>query len=67
MNIAFLQQNLYWIGPLMILEIILKAFALWKSARRGQIYWYIALLIVNSSGILPIIYLLIYKDRKNEN
>ena len=45
-------------------EIVWKGLALWKSAKKGQKYWFIALLIVNSLGLLPIVYLLIDKYSK---
>ena len=44
-------------------DIVLKLFAMWKSVKRDQLGWFIALGIINSIGILPIIYLLIYKDK----
>jgi len=44
--------------PFAILDAVLKAFALWKSARRGQTVWFVALLIINSIGILPGVYLM---------
>ena len=43
-------------------DLIWRIIALWKSARRDQKVWFIFLAIINSVGILPIIYLLIYKD-----
>lgn len=43
-------------------DLIWKIIALWKSARRDQKVWFIFLAIINSVGILPIIYLIIYKD-----
>ena len=43
-------------------DIVLKLIAMWKSVKRDQLGWFIALGIINSIGILPIIYLLIYKD-----
>lgn len=51
---------LTWLAPLMILDLILRGIALWRSGRAGQKYWFIALLIINSVGILPAIYLLIH-------
>lgn len=50
--------------PLMIFDLILRGFALWKSARKDQNIWFIALLVVNSMGILPIIYLVLNRDTK---
>ncbi len=37
--------------------IFWKGLALWHSAKRGQSVWFIILLIVNTVGILEIIYL----------
>ncbi len=49
--------------PFVILDLILRGFALWKSARKNQNVWFIALLIVNSMGILPLIYLVLNRDQ----
>ena len=43
---------------LAVWEIIWKGFALWKAAQKNQKGWYIALLAINSAGLLSIIYLL---------
>ncbi|MDO8341184.1 MAG: DUF5652 family protein [Candidatus Woesebacteria bacterium] len=45
--------------PFLVFDLILKGIALWKSAKNGQKVWFITLLIVNSIGILPLIYLLL--------
>ena len=50
--------------PLIILDLVLKGFALWRAARNKQTVWFIALLLVNSVGILPAIYLLTHKEKK---
>jgi hypothetical protein len=36
--------------------------ALWRSARAGQSVWFVVLLIVNTAGILPAIYLLLHRN-----
>jgi hypothetical protein len=41
----------------LIWSLFWKGLALWRSARLGHKYWYIALLVVNTVGILEIIYL----------
>jgi vacuolar-type H+-ATPase subunit I/STV1 len=41
-----------------VVDLLLKGVALWKSARNGQKAWFVSLLIINSLGILPTIYLL---------
>jgi hypothetical protein len=42
-------------------DLVWRGMALWKSAKKNQSTWFVFLLIVNSLGILPIIYLLIDK------
>jgi len=37
--------------------VTLKGYALWHAAKRNEVGWFIALLIVNTIGILEIIYL----------
>jgi hypothetical protein len=50
--------------PFAIFDLILRGFALWKSAKKDQNMWFIALLVVNSMGILPLIYLILNRDQK---
>jgi hypothetical protein len=44
--------------------LVWKGFSLWFSGRKEQKVWFVFLLITNTAGILPIIYLLIYKPWK---
>jgi len=48
---------------LIIWSIIWKGIALWHSARNKQLVWYITILIVNTVGILEIVYLIFFKNR----
>ncbi len=61
-----IEQFYLWLIPLIIWSIIWKGLALWKSARNEQKGWYTSLLILNTAGILPIVYLLWFqkKDKK---
>jgi hypothetical protein len=43
-----------------------KGIALWKAARRDQVGWYIVLLIINTAGILEIIYVFVVAPRHPE-
>lgn len=52
-----------WI--VIILEVIFKGIALWKCGRNNQLGWYIAIFLISSAGILPIIYLLAFQKNKN--
>ena len=52
--------------PLVILEVVGKYLALWKAAKNGHRNWYIALLILNTAGLLPVIYLKFYSKKKRK-
>lgn len=47
----------WWLGPLILVDLIAKGFGLWHAAKRGQKTWFIAILVINSFAILPLIYL----------
>jgi methionyl-tRNA synthetase len=51
---------------LAIWSLIWKGIALWKAARSEHKIWYIVMLIVNTAGILEIIYILFF-NKKNKN
>lgn len=46
-------------------SVVWKAIALWKAARRNEIVWYIVFLLINTAGILEIIY--IFAVAKDDN
>lgn len=51
---------------LMVWSIIWKGLALWKSARASHKAWFIAMLILNTVGILEILYIFVFsKMAKN--
>jgi hypothetical protein len=59
-----IQSILPWLIPIIIIKIwdyLWKIFALLKAARNNHMTWFIFILIFNSAGILPIIYLLIQR------
>ena len=43
-----------------IWSLIWKALALWKSAKSDHKYWFVIILIVNTVGILEILYLYVF-------
>lgn len=45
---------------IIIWTAVWKALALWKSARKNSPIWFIILLIVNTLGILEILYIFIF-------
>jgi len=60
----FLMQNQWVLVIAVIWSLIWKGIALWKSARQGQKIWFVALLIVNTLGILEILYIYIFSKMK---
>ena len=42
-------------------ELVWKGIALWKSAKQSQKWWYISMLILNTIGILPLVYLIFFQ------
>ena len=51
--------SVFWpmLIPLLVWTIIWKGLALWHAGRKGQPWWFVILLVVNTAGILEIIYL----------
>jgi hypothetical protein len=49
--------------PLAIFDVVMRGVALWQAAQNKQRNWFIALLIVNSLGILPLVYLKFFQKK----
>lgn len=45
------------LAVLVVWSLIWKGVALWKAARNSHTVWYVVMLIVNTAGILEIIYI----------
>jgi methionyl-tRNA synthetase len=43
-----------------LFTIVLKGYALWHAAKLGQIWWFVALLIFNTLGILELVYIVFF-------
>jgi len=56
--------------PLAFLIVILiwayvwKLLALWKSARKGSAVWFVVLALINTVGILEILYIFVFSEMK---
>lgn len=46
----------------LVWSLVWKAIALWKSARKTHKIWFIVLLVVNTMGILEILYIFLFAD-----
>jgi hypothetical protein len=58
--------ELAWIPVILLLifwALIWKGIALWKTGRNNQLGWFVAILILNTLGILPIIYLFFFQKK----
>jgi len=54
------------IGILVLVDLVLKGWALWRMARMDKKWWFIALLVVNSFGIFPTIVLIFTNEEYNK-
>ncbi len=60
------------VGSLLVLAIIIiwssvwKIIALWKAARKNHMVWFIILALVNTIGILEILYIYIFSEMKQK-
>lgn len=51
-------------GLLALWSLFWKGLALWKSARNNERYWFVALLVINTAGILEMLYLFLFAKTK---
>jgi len=56
-NIDSLLNRIEFIIPFLLWSIFWKGLALWKSAGKRQLIWFVILLTVNTMGILEIAYI----------
>jgi hypothetical protein len=56
----------FWIAIVfaIIWEGVWKGIALWKAARNSHLVWYICIIIFNTLGILPIVYIFAFSKKK---
>lgn len=46
-----------------IWDVVWKGMALWQAAKRRQPGWFVALLVLNTAGVFPIVYLVMMRRR----
>lgn len=58
-----------WFLPVFIVlilwDIVWKIIAMWKSARNNHLIWFICIIVFNTIGILPIVYILIQRKKQS--
>ena len=56
---------LWLVMPLVLAwSVAWKGIALWRAGRNDDLAWFIVLFIVNTAGILPIIYIFAFSRKK---
>jgi len=62
-----LLSNLPWFIPVIIIvaiwDSVWKFIAMWKAGRNNHLAWFICIALINTIGILPIIYILIQRKK----
>lgn len=63
MNDQWILDNIWWLVLIAAWEFVWKGIALWRSARQNDKAWFVVLLLLNTLGLLPIAYLLVFSKR----
>lgn len=53
----------FWFLVFILWSIVWKGWALWIAARKGSKPWFIALLLLNTAGILEILYIFVFSKK----
>jgi uncharacterized protein DUF5652 len=59
-----------WVIALVIAavwELVWKGIALWRASKRDEKWWFAGLLVINTVGILPILYLLFARSESKSH
>jgi hypothetical protein len=59
--------SLWLLAVIFIWSAVWKLLALWKSARKNHLVWFIVLAIVNTVGILEILYIYVFSEMTMKN
>ena len=57
-------NNPLFLIPLVIWSLSWKGIALWKSGRNNQLPWFIVILVLNTMGLIEILYILWFQKKK---
>lgn len=70
-NLQQLHDALTWVLPVLIIPIIIwdttwKIIGMWKAGRNNHLAWFICIALINTLGILPIVYILMQKKKSEK-
>lgn len=60
----FLSSFAFLLVPFMLWSFVWKGWALWRAAKNDSKPWFIVLLLVNTLGILEILYIFVFGKAK---
>ena len=70
-NFQHMASTFAWFIPLIVIcalwDAVWKLIAMWKAGRNNHLAWFICIAIFNTLGILPIIYIVLNKDKPLKN
>lgn len=58
--------SIWLLFAMIIWELSWKLVAMWKSARKGSMPWFIVLALFNTVGIFPILYIFVFSKYDNK-
>jgi hypothetical protein len=62
-----IQSMMVWLLPVIIIlgiwDGVWKAIGLWRAGRNNHLAWFVCIFIFNTLGILPIIYILLHREK----
>ncbi len=64
-SITFTKAQILAFVALVNWSLIWKGFALWRSGRNSQPAWFVVMLLLNTAGILEIVYLLFFQSERS--
>lgn len=56
----WITQNAFLLFLAAVWTLVWKGTALWRAARNNQPAWFVALLVINTLGILDILYIYVF-------
>ena len=63
---GFFAPFMFFLPFLVVWSIFWKGWALWKAAHREDKKWFIALLVINTGGILEILYIYVFSEKADK-
>jgi hypothetical protein len=63
--LQMINSNPFILVPILVWTVAWKGMALWKASRNNQPYWFIALLVINTVGLLEIVYLMWFQKKQS--